>query len=264
MSEPGGQPGESRPPFLPEVQIEGPGPQRRWTVLVRLILLIPHFIVLYAVGIAAAVVAVLGWFAALFTARLPTWIADFLVLYVGYRTRVGAYLTLLVDSYPQFLTTSIGYPVRVDIRPGRLNRAAVFFRLILVIPAAVVAAVLAHGWTVLAFFLWLAVLITGRTPQPVFGASAAFVRYELRVQSYWYLLTDSYPKRLFGDGGSAAEGARAQGTRPLTLSTGARVLLIAFIVLGVLGLLATGLSSALHEPAPEYYQYYEYEIAPSV
>src|SRR5207248_4534389 len=48
----------------------GPGRQRRVTVLFRLLLVIPHYIVLYALGIAVAIVAIIGWFAALFTGRL--------------------------------------------------------------------------------------------------------------------------------------------------------------------------------------------------
>ncbi|GAA2800831.1 DUF4389 domain-containing protein [Saccharopolyspora taberi] len=244
------QPSEGRTSFLPEIQIEGPGEQRRWTVLVRLILLIPHAIVVYFVGIAAAVVAVLGWFAALFTGRLPGWIADFLVLYVGYQARVNAYYSLLTDQFPPFLVTRLGYPVRTDIRPGRLHWAAVLFRIILVIPAAVVSAVVTEGWAVVSFFLWLSVLIAGRVPRPVFGASAAVVRYAFRVQAYFYLLTADYPKRLFGDGGSAE-----QGTRPLTLSRGARVLLIVIIVLGVLALLGAITAKAYYQPDFEHYDY---------
>ena len=245
------QPPASRESFLPEIQIDGPGPQRRWTVLVRLILLIPHFLVVYFVGIAAAVVAVLGWFAALFTTRLPSWISDFLVLYVGYRARVNAYYYLLTDSYPPFLTTAVGDPVRADVRPGQLNRATVFFRIILVIPAAVLASVVASGWGALSFFLWLTVLITGRVPQSLFGASAAVVRFLFRVQAYFVLLTDAYPKGLFGDG----QQEDATGTRPLLLSRGARVLLIVFLVLGILALIGSITAQAFYQPDFEYYEY---------
>ena len=45
--------------------------QRRLTVLLRIILLIPQWVALWALGIAAEVIAVIGWFGALFTGRLP-------------------------------------------------------------------------------------------------------------------------------------------------------------------------------------------------
>lgn len=68
--------------FLPILDIRAPERQRRWTVLLRLILLIPHAIWLSLVGIAVSVVAVISWFAALFLGRLPEWSARFLSGYV--------------------------------------------------------------------------------------------------------------------------------------------------------------------------------------
>jgi Domain of unknown function (DUF4389) len=53
------------------VAFAGPAPQSRLTVLVRLILAIPQFVVVWLLGIAAMVVVLIGWFGALFTGRLP-------------------------------------------------------------------------------------------------------------------------------------------------------------------------------------------------
>ena len=80
----------------------GPGRQRRVTVLFRPLLVIPHYIVLYALGIAVGIVAVICWFAALFTGRLPAGLADFLVGWLRWSTRVFAYVGLLTDQYPPF------------------------------------------------------------------------------------------------------------------------------------------------------------------
>jgi hypothetical protein len=220
--------------ILPELDIRAPERQRRWTVLLRLVLLIPHVIWMSLLGIAAAVVAVLGWFGALFLGRLPAWSARFLSGYVVYYTRVYAYSYLLVDRYPPFAWRVDDYPVRITLNPGRLNRWAVFFRVILAIPAIVVADVVGAGWAVLSFFIWLVVLVIGRVPVPVFGATAAVARYEFRFRSYFLMLTSAYPKRLFGDPPDAAPHS---DTRPLVLTGGARVLLIAFIVLGVFGMI---------------------------
>ena len=74
--------------------------QNRWTIGLRYLLAIPQFIVLYLLSIAALVVAVIGWFAALFTGALPTGIAKFLGQWVAYSMRVTAYLYLLTDRYP--------------------------------------------------------------------------------------------------------------------------------------------------------------------
>lgn len=231
----GSEPSES----LPELDIRVPERQRRWTVLLRLVLLIPHAIWLSLVGIAVSVVAVISWFAALFLGRLPGWSATFLSGYIGYYTRVYAYSYLLVDRYPPFAWHAPEHPVQVTLAPGRLNRLAVLFRIVLAIPAIIVADVVASGWAVLSFFIWLIVLVIGRVPTPVLGATSAVARYEFRFQAYMLMLTSAYPKRLFGDLPAAD---RHSDTRPLVLSSGGRALLIVFIVLGILGLVGAGVT----------------------
>ncbi len=120
-----------------------PAEQRRLTVLVRIILAIPHMFVLYVLGIAAEVVALICWFAALFSGRLPDGLAEFQVGYLRWATRFYAYLFLLTDVYPPFELADARYPVRLRAQPGPLNRLAVLFRIILVIPAWIVSALLA-------------------------------------------------------------------------------------------------------------------------
>src|SRR5215469_10100058 len=56
------------------VAFAGPAPQSRLTVAFRVILAIPQFIVVWALTIAAEVLAIIGWFAALFTGRLPDFV----------------------------------------------------------------------------------------------------------------------------------------------------------------------------------------------
>ena len=228
--------------FLPVLEIHAPQRQRRWTVLLRGILLIPQFIVLFVLGIAAGVVVFISWFAALGLGRLPDWSAEFLAGYLAYHTRVYAYSYLLVDTYPPFRWEPADHPVAIRLAPGRLNRLAVFFRLLLVIPAAIVLEVVSAGWAALAFFLWLIVLVLGRVPQPVFGATAALARYEFRLQAYMFLLTSAYPRGLFGEEGR--DETASSDTHPLRLSSGARTLLVVFIILGVLGVIGGSTESA--------------------
>jgi hypothetical protein len=177
-----------------------PARQDRLTVLVRIILAIPHIIVLWVLGIAAEVVAVICWFAALFMGRLPASLAEFLAGYLRWSTRFYAYLFLLTDKYPPFELADVDYPVRILIRPGPLNRLAVFFRLILAIPAYVVGLLVIYGMETLVMFVtWLIVLIAGQMPRPLHEAIAAGTRYHLRFLGYMLLLTGTYPWGLFGD-----------------------------------------------------------------
>ena len=206
---PGGQPGPADEIL---VAFAEPAEQRRLTVLVRLILAIPHIVVLWVLGIAAEVVALICWFAALVTGRLPDALAEFQVGYLRWATRFYAYLFLLTDEYPPFEFADADYPVRLRAEPGRLNRLAVLFRIILVIPAWIVSVVLGYGLSFLVMFVtWLIVLIAGRMPRPLHEALAAAVRYQVRVSGYFLMLTAQYPGGLFGDPDTSAFGMGPAG-----------------------------------------------------
>ncbi|HEX6453503.1 MAG TPA: DUF4389 domain-containing protein [Trebonia sp.] len=190
-------PGTSGPVL---VAIAMPAAQNRASVAFRLILAIPHFAALYVLGIAASVVAVLGWLGALVTGRLPGFAATYLSGYTRWYCRVGAYLLLLTDAYPPFSFEEAPYPVRMEARPGRLNRLSVLFRLVLAIPAAFASAIVFSGVsTVVIFIAWLTALVVGRLPGSLHQAFAAVLRYAARYYGYLYLVTDAYPAGLFGD-----------------------------------------------------------------
>ncbi len=188
--------------------------QRRLTVLLRIILLVPQWVALWALGIAAEVIAVIGWFGALFTGRLPRFAETYLSGYLHWQVRVSAYQVLLTDAYPPFTLGDSDYPVRVAIPPpGPLNRLAVLFRLILVIPPAIVSGLLVWGgWTIVLFITWLIMLVTGTMPVSLYQAYAAVLRYYSRYLGYLLMLTSEYPSEIFGDRLSPGQLAVAQGT----------------------------------------------------
>jgi len=71
--------------------------------LVKWLLAIPHYIILFFLGIAAFVCVVIAWFAILFTGRYPRSLFDFVVGVFRWSLRVGAYAFLLItDRYPPF------------------------------------------------------------------------------------------------------------------------------------------------------------------
>ena len=63
---------------------------------------IPHYVVLMIYFIAAAVVAVIGWFAVLFTGAWPQDMRGFLVRVSNYYLRVWTYVTMTENDYPKF------------------------------------------------------------------------------------------------------------------------------------------------------------------
>ncbi|MCU1488146.1 MAG: rane protein [Actinomycetia bacterium] len=190
-------------PVSPVVELahEGAQPQRRPSVGFRAILLIPHWIWLSLVGFAAMFAVVGIWFGALFTGRAPHGLRNFVGGYARYYTRVLAYGYLLTDQFPSFaLEPDDDYPVELVLPPsGRLNRAAVFFRYFLLIPAGILAGLVGAGLGFALFFIWLIVLVKGRMPRSLHEAIAAVLRYTMRLTAFGYMLTSEYPHRLYGD-----------------------------------------------------------------
>jgi len=90
------------------VHIEIPYPDvknglNRWLPLVKWLLAIPHYIILWFLWIAAIVCVVIAWFAILFTGRYPRGLFDFVVGVYRWSLRVAAYALLLTtDRYPPF------------------------------------------------------------------------------------------------------------------------------------------------------------------
>ena len=188
------------PPIL--VAVAPSAPQPRLTVFFRLILAIPHMFVLAVLAIAAFVVVFIGWWGALFTARLPRFAVDYLSGWLRWRGRVNAYLFLLTNAYPPFtLDEAPEYPVRIAIPPAQqLNRAAVFFRFILAFPVAFLAGILVYGaGTLMAFVAWLVTLVAGRLPSSLHLAYTAVLRFQVRYYGYYFMLTPAYPGGLYGD-----------------------------------------------------------------
>src|ERR1700687_1138576 len=75
----------------------------RWLPLVKWFLAIPHYIVLFFLGIGAVVAVIVAWFAIIFTGRYPENLFRYVVGVIRWSNRVNAYAFLLVtDEYPPF------------------------------------------------------------------------------------------------------------------------------------------------------------------
>jgi hypothetical protein len=71
--------------------------------LIKWFLAIPHYFVLFFLGIAAFVSAIIAWFAILFTGRYPRSLFDFIMGWQRWALRVIAYAYILTtDRYPPF------------------------------------------------------------------------------------------------------------------------------------------------------------------
>jgi hypothetical protein len=78
----------------------------RWLPLVKWLLAIPHYIVLFFLTIGVLFAVIAAWFVILFTGRYPRGLFDYVVGVVRWHNRVVSYALLLVtDRYPPFQLT---------------------------------------------------------------------------------------------------------------------------------------------------------------
>ncbi len=211
MSEPQ-TPDEQQPPNAPPpavsayARVDPPRPhpvrlvvdddlkRSRLTVFFRPILAIPHLIWLTLWKYAVFVVTLINWWVVLFGGRMPEDLHAFVGRFVRYQCHVSAYLTFLANPYPPFFGREASNPVDLVIPPLEpQNRAITFFRLILGIPAFILAYVFSIVTLVIAVIGWFVCLVLGRMPKGMRDLLAYCRRYRSQTDAYVYLLTDRYP-----------------------------------------------------------------------
>ena len=75
----------------------------RWLPLVKWFLAIPHYVVLFFLGIGVLFSVVIAWFAILLTGTYPRSLFNFVVGWLRWGNRVNGYaFTLITDQYPPF------------------------------------------------------------------------------------------------------------------------------------------------------------------
>jgi hypothetical protein len=196
----------------------------RLTTCFRLVLAVPLILWLALRGIAAFVVGFVNWLAVLIQGEVPDSLHDFVAAYVRYATQVSAYVYLAANPYPWFRVQA-GYPVDVEVAPPeRQSRWTGFFRLLLALPALVLAAALGGGlafgssggssssaqdgaeygtWVtissvggaaaVAAFLAWFFVLARGSAPRGMRDLVAFALGYGAQALGYVLLVTGRYP-----------------------------------------------------------------------
>jgi hypothetical protein len=213
------------------VRLEGelsPG-LSRWLWIVKWLLAIPHFVVLFFLIIAFFVLTIVAFFAILFTGRYPRGIFDFNVGVLRWAWRVSFYTydALGTDRYPAFSTADDpDYPARLEIQyPEQLSRGLVLVKWwLLAIPHYLVIGILmgggwwawdkgwdddSRGWGggpglihLLVLFAGVALLFLDRYPRGIFDFVMGMNRWVFRVGAYAALMTDVYPPFRLDQGGA--------------------------------------------------------------
>ena len=202
-------------PVTYDIETQLVGRNRRTTAF-RIILAVPHIILVggpgigfgwspgagisrigsggaSALGLAAFAMAVISWFAIVFTGKQPRGLWDFTRFYLTWRSKAVAYMTLLRDEYPPFGDGA--YPVTFSAGefPETRDRLQVGLRLILAIPQFIVLFFISIAWVVTAIIGWFAILFTGAYPEGLYRFAVGYLRWSLRLESYVLLMHDKYP-----------------------------------------------------------------------
>jgi len=203
----------------------------RWLWLVKWLLAIPHYVVLFFLWIAFFVLSVVVFFAILVTGRYPRGIFDFNLGVLRWTWRVAfySYGALGTDRYPPFsLGSEPEYPATLEVEyPGQLSRGLVLVKWwLLAIPHYLLLGVFTgggwwagshmwdgdgNGWGwggepsligLLVLFAAVALLFTTRYPRGIFAFVLGLDRWVARVVAYAGLMTDRYPPFRLDQGGS--------------------------------------------------------------
>ena len=190
--------------------VRAPEERNRLTVFFRLLLVIPQFVMLMVVSIAAGLVVIVAWFALVFTGKYPPGMYEFVSRVLQYNARINAYCYLQVDEYPPFaLGPQDDYPAQLVIPPMKeqYNQLKVLFRLIIGIPVMVIGYAFGIVAEIMAIVVWLVAVIAGRTPAGLHSALNLGVSYTVRYAAYFALLTEDWPAITQEEGLQVGEGA---------------------------------------------------------
>lgn len=167
--------------------------RNRLTVFFRLLLAIPHFIVVLLWGVLVDILVFVAWICGVVLGQVPEGVHNFIGSWLRYATRVTAYVFLLADPFPQFGAGGT-YPVDVRIDEAvRQSRLTVFFRIFLAIPALLLTYVFRTVNQIVALLGWFYCLFTGHMNEGMRDISAWLLRYETQTWGYMLLLTGRYP-----------------------------------------------------------------------
>ena len=199
----------------------------RWMWLVKWVLAIPHYVVLFFLWVAFLAMSVVAFFAILITGRYPQGIFDFNVGVLRWSWRVSfyAYGALGTDRYPPFTLREVpDYPAHLAVDyPEHLSRGLVLVKWwLLAVPHYIIVGLFVSGgayaavqtdtgretWAgpgligILVFFAAVVLLFTGRYPRGMFDLVLGLNRWALRVAAYAALMIDDYPPFRLDMGGS--------------------------------------------------------------
>lgn len=168
-------------------------------VLIKLVLLLPHIVLLFLFGIAIQFVAWFGYWGIAFTGRLPDIIRRLEIVYLAWITRAVAWLAGTTDVYPTYGVEQ-NHPVTVSVEVAREEQSrllAVFgillIRAVMAIPHLLILFLMSFGVLFVAWIGYFVVAFTGQMPLGFHEFVLNYLRWWARAWGWLVALTDEYP-----------------------------------------------------------------------
>jgi Domain of unknown function (DUF4389) len=168
----------------------------RFLPLVKWLLALPHYIVLFFLIIGVFFAKIIAFFAVLFTGRYPPGIFDFVQGVLRWAWRVSAYVYLLRDEYPPFsLEDDPSYPASLEIEypEDGIDNWRPLVHWLLIIPYAIIAGVLSYLAAIVAFIGVFVILFTKELPEGMFKLILIPYKWQVRGGAYALFMVKRYP-----------------------------------------------------------------------
>lgn len=166
---------------------------------IKMLLALPHLILINALNALAVVAAYIGYFVVAFTGQMPGGLYRFIELSMQWNARTYGWVIGYTDVYPPFELDPV-YPVGIEMtKPESPSKgwavAGIFFlKLVALIPAFIALSVVTIAAVLAVWFGYFAVVFTGRLPVGIQDFAAGTLQWNLRVLAFLAGISDDYPQ----------------------------------------------------------------------
>ncbi len=160
---------------------------------------IPHFFLLFFIGIWSAILQFIAFWSILFTGRYPQSFFEFQVGQMQWNLRLNARLLNLSDGYPSFGIHGTDDQTSLEVSyPESLSRGLAIVKFLF----GVIYVGIPHGFilffrliwgSILSFIAFWVVLFTGSYPESWHTFNVETIRWSTRVSLYLGFMSDTYP-----------------------------------------------------------------------
>ncbi len=168
-------------------------------VFIKLILLLPHIVLLFLFGLMIQILAWIGYWGIAFTGRMPDIIRSLEITYLAWMTRAVAWFTGITDVYPAY-GTDLESAVTVNVDPAPEPQSMlqailgiVLLRSVAAIPHLIILFLMSFGVVLVAWIGYFVVLFTGSLPLGLHQFILNYQRWWARAWGWTVALTDEYP-----------------------------------------------------------------------